>query len=95
MLSITAARAVAASPCRRRYIKSMSGATTSQNGIQPISASCARSVGKTRHAKAPTTSHTHRTSSSALAHLAGFDNVDMAWLRRCDGRILARRDLTH
>jgi hypothetical protein len=73
----------------------MSGATTSQNGIQPNSESCARSVGKARHAKTPTASHAQRTSSSALARLAGFDNVDMAWLRRCDKRILSRRDLTH
>jgi hypothetical protein len=73
----------------------MSGAATSQNGIQPNSASWARSAGKTRHAKVPAASHTQRTSSSALARLAGFDKVDMAWLRRCDGCILARRDLTH
>jgi hypothetical protein len=95
MLLITAARAVATSQCRRNSVKSISGATTSQNGSQPSDASCVRSGGQIRHAKVPTASHTQRTSSSALARLAGFDKVGMAWLRRCDGCIFARRDLTH
>ncbi|HST28861.1 MAG TPA: hypothetical protein VLK26_10890 [Rudaea sp.] len=62
---------------RRNQQRSINGAATSQNGSQPNSASCARSGGKTRHARVPAASHTQRTFSSALARLAGFDKVNM------------------